>query len=331
MPTASKLAFTGNLAYVLFLTLFFCTSIQAEMVVRATVEPSQIRIGDRFAYRITVEHDTGWQAQLPGLVGNLGSFEVKEMQVQDASEKKSRGSRTWEATLSTIISGDFMLPQQSVELVRGEDTVRTSTEALQIRVLSATTGEETDIDGVEAPFPDPRWAVWVWWALGLAGLLLLGLLWWWWRRSRSKVPVPELPPYEQALAALANLGNTINYEPENQGRFFFELSFIARRYLQRRFLVEVLDATTTELVQRVPSIPELTNHQQQNFLLFAKRADLVKFARLSVPPEECKEWHALVSNLVEQTRPLPQEQEKRVSPSNAEAKSESEPTTQEKS
>jgi hypothetical protein len=138
--------------------------------------------------------------------------------------------------------------------------------------------------------------------VGLAGLLLGA---WLMRRRRTTV-VPPLPPDQWALRELDRIEATLlppRGEPE---AYHTQLSQVVRRYLTERFGLFALQQTTDEFFAAVRQVPWLPTEQQALLRDFFQRCDLAKFARASMPPEECRRTTELARELVRQTSSLPE-------------------------
>ena len=137
----------------------------------------------------------------------------------------------------------------------------------------------TDIHDIKPALnmgPDLQWLIWV-----LASLVVIGialLFWRIWRHRKTPKPVkplpPPVPPETQAYQALDTLAAQGNISAK---QFYFRLSAILRRYLERRFDFPAAEMTTEELL---PSINQLRlNKDLANKLkTFCRSSDPIKFA-----------------------------------------------------
>ena len=172
-----------------------------DLTVKANVDNAQVFIGDKFNYEIQVTAPENAIVDLPSFVGNLGSFEVKEMKNEKITEGMPKGTAkfTWLATLNTFVSGDFLIAPQEVNAVVGTDTVKTHTDPVAVKVSNRTTGEEADILEVEDPLSDPRLPQWLYVLFAVLGVALLVFLGWLLHKKFAKRgEAPQLPPYEEA-------------------------------------------------------------------------------------------------------------------------------------
>ncbi len=301
------------LSTLLFLMLNAGSALAAfDVNVKASVSASQVFIGDIFDYSIEIVAPKEAKVNLPSFIGNLQHFEVKEMKNFREDDKQGQqkvlSKFIWEATLNTFVSGDFFLAPQSVEVIVGKDTVLTKTDPVAIKVMNRTTGEETDILEAEGPIADTRLPNWVWILLAVVGVLLLVVLGWFIHKKWSKKEkIIQLPPYEEAVLALKELRERHLLEQEEQAEYFTVLGLIIRRYIQRRFDVEILDATLTELRQRMAHVKGLPQAYKESVVLFSEETETVKFAKMKIEKDRCLFWNEWTDRLFEETRPQPEE------------------------
>ena len=305
--------FFGLFASVFTVIAFYATSALAfDVSVKANVDNAQVFVGDMFNYEIQVTAPENAIVDLPSFVGNLGSFEVKEMKNEKVTEGMPKGTAkfTWLATLNTFVSGDFLIAPQQVNAVVGSDTVKVSTDPVAVKVSTRTTGEEEDILEVEDPMDDPRLPQWLYIVLIVIGVALLVFLGWFLHKKFAKRgEAPRLPPYEEAVLALKELRQK-NYLAEgNQGDYFMALGFIARRYIERRFEVDILDATVAELKQRMAHVAGLPQAYKESVVTLAVETEPVKFAKMKLEGERCRFWDEWADRLLEETKPTPEEEQ----------------------
>ena len=301
--------FSRFFAFVAFLAI---PALAFDVSVKANVDNAQVFVGDMFNYEIQVTAPENAIVDLPSFVGNLGSFEVKEMKNEKVTEGMPKGTAkfVWLATLNTFVSGDFLIAPQQVSAVVGSDTVKTNTDPVAVKVSMRTTGEETDILEVEDPLDDPRLPQWLYIVLIVVGVALLVFLGWFLHKKFAKQgAAPRLPPYEEAVLALKELRQK-NYLAEgNQGDYFMTLGFIARRYIERRFDVDILDATVAELKQRMAHVAGLPQAYKESVVTLAVETEPVKFAKMKLEGERCRFWDEWADKLFEDTKPTPEEEQ----------------------
>ncbi len=144
--------------------------------------------------------------------------------------------------------------------------------------------------------------------IGVAVLILaLWLVWWWKRQQRgieSRVAQrPAMPPDEEALSALDSLAAQAGLAPRT---FYFRLSAILRRYVERRYGFPAAEMTTEELMPHMDRL-ELERTVSTAFREFCEEADPIKFAGAKVDPERIKAQLSFCRDFVKKTREKPQE------------------------
>jgi hypothetical protein len=143
---------------------------------------------------------------------------------------------------------------------------------------------------------------WIYFALAVLALLALTALgvWLWKKRKKpvasqlSAKPVPEDVEAYQMLDTLATEQNL------NPKQFYFRLSLILRRYLERRYGIAAIEMTTEELQPMVDRLP-LTLDLAQLLTAFCRAADPIKFAGVSPGPGRMANDLAFVRNFVQKT------------------------------
>lgn len=143
-------------------------------------------------------------------------------------------------------------------------------------------------------------------ALAVAALLLAALVVWWWRRPvREPEPAPAPPPpppHEVAFQRLDALRKQQLWQRGLIKEYHSELTHILRQYLERRFGVEALEATTSEIIaqMRQQSWPDHW-HSELEYLL--NMADMVKFAKAQPDISFHEEAMQKVEAFIRQTMP----------------------------
>ncbi len=294
--------------------LFASQTFAFPVSVKSSTTASQVFIGDRFEYQIEVNAPESALVELPAFVGNLGNFEVKDLLRDEDGEKSLPGQKKsiWKATLNTFVAGDFLIAPQEVQAVLGSDTVIVKTDPVAIKVVSRTDGSEEDILEVEEPIDDSQMPLWTRILLGILGaLLFVALGWFLHRKLRSEKSFRMLPPYEEAVLALKKLRESQLLASGNQAEYFTSLSFIVRRYLERRFLdgcsaEGILDATLSQLKSRIAHIPGLPEAYKQSLVELEKETYPVKFAKMKIGEDRVVFWEDWANRLVEDTKPVPE-------------------------
>jgi hypothetical protein len=281
------------------------------VTVASRVDKSRITIGDLIRYNVTVTHPKGVEVKTPGTGANLGGFDIRAYRVADPSERDGAVVSEVEYTISTFLTGEFVIPPLPVAYrIPGDTTVHViATPSIKIVVESMKPSEAGDIRDVKPPLDIPR----NWWLLaGQVGLVLLvlgaavGVLLLVRRLKAGKgiLPVrqePPRPPHEIALEALDRLkASGLLAAGEIKG-FYIELSEIVRRYIGGRYFVVAMEMTTVEVLEGLSR----TGVRDDLFGLFESffhRCDLVKFAKHRPGEPETDEAVGWAYDIVHRTK-----------------------------
>ncbi len=145
-------------------------------------------------------------------------------------------------------------------------------------------------------------AIYYWIAGGVALLIAASGLWWLIRR-RKKMRDKDMPhvsatvfktPEAEALDDLALLETT---PPDQPAVFYFRLSAIFRRYLERRFDIDAMEMTTEELLPCLGRL-EFDRENRAGIKKFLTFGDRVKFARVLPDTADMMGHLGLVKNIV---------------------------------
>ena len=133
-----------------------------------------------------------------------------------------------------------------------------------------------DIHEIAPPVDYSLVPPWVYYAGGIAGLCLLGLIGWW-IRKRALRPKPIRSARDRTLSALGQIEGQI--ETLTPYEFSIAVSDILRGYVTEQYRLPVTRQTSVEflatLAKSSPFSPDETSLLQD----FLGRCDLIKFAR----------------------------------------------------
>jgi hypothetical protein len=148
-----------------------------------------------------------------------------------------------------------------------------------------------------------------WRPYAIAAVIILALIAIWhffFRKKLSQMEIPAAPPEPPFDIAIRELALLKDMDLPGKGKikqFYIGLSEILRRYIEGRFDIKAVEATTYEL-KRLLKHPELTKDQIQTILDFLSRSDLVKFAKFQPTPDFPGNDFESIRNLVIATKPI---------------------------
>jgi hypothetical protein len=120
---------------------------------------------------------------------------------------------------------------------------------------------------------------WLYWVLATTVFLVLGLLVFriLKKRKRRKTEFPQPPPLTPDAEAYQMLDDLAAQGDLSPKQFYFQLSAILRRFIERHFLIPAVEMTTEELLPKVDQL-SLKTDQSRALKDFCRAVDPIKFA-----------------------------------------------------
>ncbi len=313
----------GKKALFLFLTFLPLTTYNlpliyaadANVTASARVLRDRVRIGDEVRLLLLVEHPRKYTVTAPGQKMNLSPFEVKRVEAEPFRTGQNRIRETYRMTLTVFQTGDLTVPPITVQFTNENGEPGSAlTEPVSVKVMSV--GKKlTDKDDIRPIKPPVSTGLRLFWSmLGaiLAGLLFIVLI--------SKIVLRKImerkdaesrkPAHERVKIELHRLKDHGYLEEKNYKAFYSELSNILRRYLERRFHVEALERTSSELLDELKKL-SLEKEVLDEVRDVLTESDLIKFAKFAPSYELAGRLEALLLDVAENTKVDPERRVKR--------------------
>tara|TARA_R110001592_G_scaffold70341_2_gene215665 strand:+ start:19168 stop:20082 length:915 start_codon:yes stop_codon:yes gene_type:complete len=289
--------------YILHIFLLITTITFAQNPkVKAQIETSQIRIGEQFSLRISVNEIDN--VILPKLV-------LKGLEVIDSVKVDTLSNMLIQKyVLTGFDSGAYYIPQQQV-FIRNQAYL---TDSLLVNVatvaIDTTKVKKYPIKTIKAePYTFDDFKIYIY--LLLAALAIIGFWIYWFviRKRKTEEDKPTykiLPPYDEAIFKLNELDEKLLWQNNKVKEYYSELTEIVRGYIERELKVPALEKTTDEIVEMLKDFNEAQTINTSKETIkklkeLLQEADLVKFAKskpLSLEIEEDrKDAQAIISNL----------------------------------
>ena len=143
------------------------------------------------------------------------------------------------------------------------------------------------------------------WLYVLLGVLVLAglawLAWHLWQRRKKPVPaVPAPPPVPAHIEALAALDALAAQKDISAKPYYYKLSAILRRYLERRYRFPAAEMTTEELLPQLDRLP-LDADLPYGGKTFCLSADPIKFAGMPAGRQQMNAHMELTRHFVDRT------------------------------
>ena len=270
--------------------------------VKAQIETSQIRIGEQFSLKISVNEINN--VILPKLV-------LKGLEVIDSVKVDTLNNMLIQKYILTgFDSGAYYIPQQQI-FIRNQAYL---TDSLLVNVatvaIDTTKVKKYPIKTIKAePYTFDDFKIYIY--LLLAALAIIGFWIYWFviRKRKTEEDKPTykvLPPYDEAIFKLNELDEKLLWQNNKVKEYYSELTEIVRGYIERELKVPALEKTTDEIVEMLKDFNEAQTINTSKETIkklkeLLQEADLVKFAKskpLSLEIEEDrKDAQDIISNL----------------------------------
>ncbi len=187
----------------------------------------------------------------------------------------------------------------------GEKTDTLASDPVKITITSVLSPQAEDINEIKPPFAFPNH--WLW--LVPAAVILLAVAarlgWVLFRKLRRIRELAAAPrsPWDEALAALDNLPWRGWLADGQVKLYYYSLSEILKRYIERRYGFNAAEQTTSEIIASFKRL-KIPFPFYDEFLAFIRRADLVKYAKYQPSAAELPVAIDVVRGIVLRSRPI---------------------------
>jgi hypothetical protein len=275
--------------------------------VRAEVDRAVATTGDLIRYAISVDSDPAIEPHIP----EVGS-EIADLTIVDSGQEgprevdRRRLVERWYQLRADLV-GSYIIPPVTVSYTeKGGEERKLKTSQIFVEVKSVMRDGEMaqDIRGIKSPVPIPRDYTFY---LTVAGLVVLvslmaaGALWFYGHRRKGEWAPPPIPSHELALKELDQLKRDDLIAKGIMREYYFRLSEIFRRYLERRYRFPAVERTTDEIAPDLIRLPTCGEETKVNARHLLEHADLVKFARLVPPREDAEREYTCAVEFVRET------------------------------
>lgn len=300
----------------LWLCIFFIGNLSAYcQQVSATIDSTEIKIGEQIKYSIQVKSEPGTLVVFPE-GDSFSPLEMVESMDPDTLRQNGNYQLLKEYFLTQFDSGRYVIPSQ--EVLIQDRTFRTDSFAVEVNdVIVDTTKQKLyplkpSVE-VDPGFQFPDWLLWLLLIFVLAGAVVYFII----RKRKSDTKEPELAPYEEAMVQLQKLDNSKLLENREIKEYYSQLSFAVRKYLDRKIYDHGLERTTGELLiyleaQKESGNLKLNDQTIRDFEKILRTADLAKFARSKPDVITAKEDRSKTQHIIDDLRdavPQPTQEE----------------------
>ncbi|WP_394420335.1 hypothetical protein [Tenacibaculum mesophilum] len=295
----------------LFLTSF---TFAQQPQVKAEIDTTNIRIGEQFQYKISV--DITENVIIPKLENLKGLEVIDTLKIDTIENKLIR-----KYILTGFDSGAFYIPQQQI-FIRNQAYL---TDSLLVNVatvpIDTTEVKKFPIKGIKGePYQLDDFKQYIWWII-IAILVIVLLLYFFVfkkkKEQEEKVIIPLLPPYEEAMQKLEELDKKLLWQNNQVKKYYSELTDIVRGYIERELHVPALESTTDELIDVLKDFNDTKSIETSREIIdklkgLLQESDLVKFAKSKPLSHEIEEDRKDAKLIIDNLKPKKQEEDDEV-------------------
>ncbi len=256
-----------------------------EVSIKLATEPDKVSPAEDLMLTFTVESPTYLKVGFPDLQDRFSGFSLAEDFASEPMEANGVRRQLFRWRLVPEPAAErYRLAPFAVTVDDTRVTPAKTDSFATVPVVFPNEGERPVVTGEPEVDPKPEWipptakTVTLWGlALLAAAALVAGVLW---GLTKISVKVKEMrmSPIERAMAELRRLLDRNLPSKGLYKEFYVELTFVVRRYIERRHGVRAPRQTTEEFLAAASHHPAFTPEAVSSLRVFLESADLVKFA-----------------------------------------------------
>ena len=249
-------------------------------MVKAEIDTTNIRIGEQFQLKISV--DETQNVIIP-------KIQLKGLEVIDSTRIDTiKNSLIRRYILTGFDSGAFYIPQQQI-FVKNQAFL---TDSLLINIatiaIDTTKLKKFPIKSIKKePYTFDDFRIYIYLILAILAIIGFWIYWFVIRKRKETEDAPTyrtLPPFEEAILRLNELDEKLLWQNNKIKEYYSELTEIVRGYIERELKVPALENTTDEVLAMIKDFKNLDSIETSKETIkklkdLLQEADLVKFAK----------------------------------------------------
>lgn len=297
--------------------VFTANQCVAQFTVKAKIDSTSYLIGDYIKAQIYTTYDSSFQLQLPLLSGTLQLDSIKSIDFLGAATKDSiiNGKiikHHLQYIFTAFDSGKYFIPPIAFAFQNKKtktiDSLKTDSLFFTVSIVEADTSKSIKPikEPLNTPFIIAEYKDYI--VYGLLAWLIIAILlyvYFTYFKKKKKViveaPVIKRPSHEIALEKLIQLKNEKLWQKGEVKKYYSSLSDIMREYLENRFHIVALEATTEEIIEKM-KIFAIAREQKIVLQEMLELSDLVKFAKTNPLPDEHERSMFIAEQFIDQTK-----------------------------
>ena len=266
----------------LFYILLFISTISfaQKPMVKAEIDTTNIRIGEQFQLKISVDETQNVIIPKIELIG---------LEVIDSTRIDTiKNSLIRRYILTGFDSGAFYIPQQQI-FVKNQAFL-TDSLLINIATIAIDTAKvkKFPIKSIKKePYTFDDFKIYIYLILAILAIIGFWIYWFVIRKRKETEDAPTyrtLPPFEEAILRLNELDEKLLWQNNKIKEYYSELTEIVRGYIERELKVPALENTTDEVLAMIKDFKnadsiETSKETIKKLKDLLQEADLVKFAK----------------------------------------------------
>lgn len=249
-------------------------------MVKAEIDTTNIRIGEQFQLKISV--DETQNVIIP-------KIQLKGLEVIDSTRIDTiKNSLIRRYILTGFDSGAFYIPQQQI-FVKNQAFL-TDSLLINIATIAIDTAKvkKFPIKSIKKePYTFDDFRIYIYLILAILAIIGFWIYWFVIRKRKETEDAPTyrtLPPFEEAILRLNELDEKLLWQNNKIKEYYSELTEIVRGYIERELKVPALENTTDEVLAMIKYFKNLDSIETSKETIkklkdLLREADLVKFAK----------------------------------------------------
>lgn len=249
----------------------------APATLEARLEPEEATVGDRVTYTVLLSRMPEIKAAFPVLGPAPDGLTLIDSGHSGPGSEGGRIIETRWATYRVDSVGTKVFPALKTQYQQNGADNELASQSINLQVKSVLSRDMTDIRGLK-PLELPKRNLRIFFAIA-ALLILSGVAaWFWWKkRTKQEILQPVISPDSEAEQKLRELEAMGLIAKGDFRKYYFLLSEIFRKYLERRFEFAAVERTTEEILASLDALRTTESHKNE-VRLFLRNTDPVKFA-----------------------------------------------------
>ena len=302
---------------IIFISILASISLNGfSQKVELSLGSDKIRIGEQISMTLSIEYINEKNNVLVGWPQFDDEF-TDHIEITDRTvdyEKivdtiKHIYRRTQEFQISCFQPGIHMIPAIGIEL--NDSVYYSMATSLVVETVEVDTSKWiTDIKEnytVQYSFSEKMedWLKYYWpWLAGTGGLIAIFFLFKLFKnreREETTPYVPPIPAHITALKSLHQLEHEQAWNSSKQKKYYSELTYTVRLYLEQRFNIKAVEQTTKEIIAEL-KYADISEADKLHLRKLLSQADMIKFAKMKAGAEQGKDSLYKSIEFVEKTK-----------------------------